>query len=155
MKNLTRLKVHDWLQMLLRGVNAVGYTSYPDNVVNHFVAEAKRSGVDIFRVFDSLNYLDNLKFGLDAVHKAGGVAEGACQDFASVPVLASFGAGHHFDPAVSATMASKVGGHSQSSHTACAGRPSVGCSPQWLCWGNLLVHVRASRCLCRHNLLHW
>lgn len=64
------------LQMLLRGVNAVGYTSYSDNVVNKFVAEAKNSGVDIFRVFDSLNYLDNLKFGLDAVHAAGGVAEG-------------------------------------------------------------------------------
>jgi len=62
--------------MLLRGVNAVGYTSYSDNVVNKFVAEAKNSGVDIFRVFDSLNYLDNLKFGLDAVHAAGGVAEG-------------------------------------------------------------------------------
>ena len=48
-------------QMLLRGVNAVGYTSYPDNVVNSFVAESKRAGIDIFRVFDSLNYLDNLK----------------------------------------------------------------------------------------------
>ena len=63
-------------QMLLRGVNAVGYTSYPDNVVTAFVAESKRAGVDIFRVFDSLNYIDNLKFGLDAVHAAGGVAEG-------------------------------------------------------------------------------
>ena len=63
-------------QMLLRGVNAVGYTSYPDNVVTAFVAEAKRAGIDIFRVFDSLNYIDNLKFGLDAVHAAGGVAEG-------------------------------------------------------------------------------
>jgi pyruvate carboxylase len=63
-------------QMLLRGVNAVGYTSYPDNVVNSFVAESKRAGVDIFRVFDSLNYIDNMKFGLDAVHAAGGVAEG-------------------------------------------------------------------------------
>ncbi len=65
-----------WLQMLLRGVNAVGYTSYPDNVVTKFVVEAKKSGIDIFRVFDSLNYLDNLKFGLDAVHAAGGVVEG-------------------------------------------------------------------------------
>ena len=62
--------------MLLRGVNAVGYTSYPDNVVTKFVVEAKKSGIDIFRVFDSLNYLDNLKFGLDAVHAAGGVVEG-------------------------------------------------------------------------------
>lgn len=44
--------------MLLRGTNAVGYTSYPDNVVKAFVAEAKRAGMDIFRVFDSLNYLD-------------------------------------------------------------------------------------------------
>lgn len=44
--------------MLLRGTNAVGYTSYADNVVNAFVAEAKRAGMDIFRVFDSLNYLD-------------------------------------------------------------------------------------------------
>lgn len=70
-----------WLQMLLRGVNAVGYTSYPDNVVNKFVVEAKRSGIDIFRVFDSLNYLDNLKFGLDAVHAAGGVVEGESAGF--------------------------------------------------------------------------
>jgi pyruvate carboxylase len=63
-------------QMLLRGANAVGYTSYPDNVVRAFCEEAVRTGVDIFRVFDSLNYLDNLKFGLDAVRDAGGVAEG-------------------------------------------------------------------------------
>lgn len=62
--------------MLLRGVNAVGYTSYPDNVVNSFVQQAKTSGVDVFRIFDSLNYLDNLKFGIDAVQKAGGVVEG-------------------------------------------------------------------------------
>lgn len=66
-----------WLmQMLLRGVNAVGYTSYADNVVNAFVKEARVAGVDIFRVFDSLNYIDNLKFGIDSVHKGGGVAEG-------------------------------------------------------------------------------
>ncbi len=62
--------------MLLRGVNAVGYTSYPDNVVNSFVKEAHTAGIDIFRVFDSLNYVDNLLFGLDAVQAAGGVAEG-------------------------------------------------------------------------------
>ncbi len=62
--------------MLLRGVNAVGYTSYADNVVNAFVKEARVAGVDIFRVFDSLNYIDNLKFGIDSVHQGGGVAEG-------------------------------------------------------------------------------
>ena len=50
--------------------------SYPDNVVNSFVREARKAGVDIFRVFDSLNYVDNIKFGLDAVHAVGGVAEG-------------------------------------------------------------------------------
>lgn len=65
-----------FLQMLLRGVNAVGYTSYADNVVNAFVKEARVAGVDIFRVFDSLNYIDNLKFGIDSVHRGGGVAEG-------------------------------------------------------------------------------
>lgn len=64
------------IQMLLRGVNAVGYTSYADNVVNAFVKEARVAGVDIFRVFDSLNYVDNLKFGIDSVHKGGGVVEG-------------------------------------------------------------------------------
>ncbi|KAI8467848.1 MAG: pyruvate carboxylase [Monoraphidium minutum] len=63
-------------QMLLRGANAVGYTSYPDNVVREFCRESKAAGIDIFRVFDSLNYIDNLKFGIDAVTAAGGIAEG-------------------------------------------------------------------------------
>ena len=48
-------------QMLLRGANAVGYTSYPDNVVFKFCEKAKEHGMDIFRVFDSLNYLPNLQ----------------------------------------------------------------------------------------------
>ena len=48
-------------QMLLRGANAVGYTSYPDNVVFEFCKKAKDHGMDIFRVFDSLNYLPNLQ----------------------------------------------------------------------------------------------
>jgi len=64
-------------QMLLRGANAVGYTTYPDNVTRNFVAEAKAAGVDIFRVFDSLNYVDNMLFGIDAVRAAGGVCEAA------------------------------------------------------------------------------
>jgi pyruvate carboxylase len=62
-------------QMLLRGANAVGYTSYADNVVNAFVKEARVAGIDIFRVFDSLNYVDNLKFGIDSVRAANGVVE--------------------------------------------------------------------------------
>uniref|UniRef100_A0A7S1YT05 pyruvate carboxylase n=1 Tax=Ditylum brightwellii TaxID=49249 RepID=A0A7S1YT05_9STRA len=64
-------------QMLLRGANAVGYTNYPDNVVHKFCKQAKESGVDIFRVFDSLNYVENLKLGIDAAGTAGGFVEGA------------------------------------------------------------------------------
>ncbi|KAJ3345144.1 pyruvate carboxylase [Entophlyctis luteolus] len=64
-------------QMLLRGANAVGYTAYPDHVVYEFCEMAVKHGMDIFRVFDSLNYVDNLKLGIDAVKKAGGVVEAA------------------------------------------------------------------------------
>jgi pyruvate carboxylase len=63
-------------QMLLRGANAVGYTNYPDNVVCKFCEEAQKAGIDIFRVFDSLNYVDNLKLGVDAAGNAGGFVEG-------------------------------------------------------------------------------
>lgn len=63
-------------QMLLRGANAVGYTNYADNVVYKFCEQAQKSGVDVFRVFDSLNYLENLKLGVDAAGKAGGFVEG-------------------------------------------------------------------------------
>ncbi|KAJ1922187.1 pyruvate carboxylase [Mycoemilia scoparia] len=62
-------------QMLLRGANAVGYTSYPDNVVYEFCKKAREYGVDVFRVFDSLNYVENLKLGIDAVRAANGVIE--------------------------------------------------------------------------------
>ncbi|GES77569.1 pyruvate carboxylase [Rhizophagus clarus] len=64
-------------QMLLRGANAVGYTSYPDNVIYDFCQKAKDHGMDIFRIFDSLNYIENMKLGIDAVKKAGGVVEAA------------------------------------------------------------------------------
>ncbi len=63
-------------QMLLRGANAVGYTNYPDNVVYKFCQMSVDHGMDVFRVFDSLNYFPNLKLGMDAVNKAGGVVEG-------------------------------------------------------------------------------
>ncbi|KAG2527234.1 hypothetical protein BBO99_00003551 [Phytophthora kernoviae] len=62
-------------QMLLRGANAVGYTSYPDNVVYKFCEKAQATGMDVFRVFDSLNYLENMKLGIDAVGAAGGIIE--------------------------------------------------------------------------------
>lgn len=64
-------------QMLLRGANAVGYTSYADNVVFKFCQLAKDAGMDVFRVFDSLNYIENMKLGIDAVGQAGGIVEGA------------------------------------------------------------------------------
>jgi pyruvate carboxylase len=64
-------------QMLLRGANAVGYTNYADNVVYKFCEQAHKSGIDIFRVFDSVNYVDNLKLGVDAAGAAGGFVEGA------------------------------------------------------------------------------
>jgi pyruvate carboxylase len=63
-------------QMLLRASNGVGYTNYPDNVVQHFVATAANSGVDVFRVFDSLNWVENMRVAMDAVQEAGKVCEG-------------------------------------------------------------------------------
>ena len=64
-------------QMLLRGANAVGYTSYPDNVVAAFVHEAHRQGMDIFRIFDSLNSIENMRVSIDAVLESGAVCEPA------------------------------------------------------------------------------
>jgi pyruvate carboxylase len=62
-------------QMLLRCSNAVGYTSYPDNVIEKFCEEAVKAGIDIFRLFDANNDIENLKFATNAVKKAGGVVE--------------------------------------------------------------------------------
>ncbi len=64
-------------QMLLRASNAVGYTAYPDNVVREFIAESAAQGIDIFRVFDSLNWLPNMKVAMEAVRKSGRVCEAA------------------------------------------------------------------------------
>ena len=64
-------------QMLLRGANAVGYTSYPANVVAGFVKHAAESGMDIFRVFDSLNDLKNMKAAMEAVQSTHAICEGA------------------------------------------------------------------------------
>jgi pyruvate carboxylase len=64
-------------QMLLRGANAVGYTSYPDNVIVEFVREAHAQGIDIFRIFDSLNSIDNMRVAIDAVLETGAICEPA------------------------------------------------------------------------------
>ncbi|SEP66525.1 pyruvate carboxylase [Solimonas aquatica] len=63
-------------QMLLRSANAVGYTNYADNVVKFFVQQAAKNGVDIFRVFDSLNWVENMRVAMDAVIESGAVCEG-------------------------------------------------------------------------------
>lgn len=62
-------------QMLLRGANAVGYTNYPDNVIKAFVAESAAAGIDVFRIFDSLNWLPGMTVAIDAVRASGKIAE--------------------------------------------------------------------------------
>jgi pyruvate carboxylase len=61
--------------MLVRGSNAVGYTSYPDNVVAEFIRLAAKNGMDVFRIFDCFNDVDSMKVSIDAVRAAGKVAE--------------------------------------------------------------------------------
>ena len=63
-------------QMLLRASNGVGYTNYPDNVVQAFVKQAAETGVDVFRVFDSLNWVENMRVAMDAVLEANKLCEG-------------------------------------------------------------------------------
>ncbi len=65
------------LQMLLRGANGVGYKNYPDNVVRFFVAQSAAAGVDLFRVFDSLNWVENMRVAMDAVCETGKLCEAA------------------------------------------------------------------------------
>jgi len=64
-------------QMLLRASNAVGYTNYPDNVVETFVLESAAAGIDVFRVFDALNWLPNMRVAIDAVLKSNALCEAA------------------------------------------------------------------------------
>jgi len=65
------------LQMLLRSANAVGYTNYPDNVVRFFVSRAAARGIDVFRIFDSLNWVENMRVAIDAVLESGKLCEAA------------------------------------------------------------------------------
>ncbi|WP_339197987.1 pyruvate carboxylase [Solibacillus sp. FSL R5-0449] len=64
-------------QMLLRGANAVGYTNYPDNLIREFIQESASSGVDVFRIFDSLNWIKGMEVAIDEVRNSGKVAEAA------------------------------------------------------------------------------
>ncbi|MCL6707738.1 pyruvate carboxylase [Pseudomonas sp. R2.Fl] len=65
------------LQMLLRGANGVGYKNYPDNVVKYFVRQAAKGGIDLFRVFDCLNWVDNMRVSMDAVQEENRLCEAA------------------------------------------------------------------------------
>ncbi|MGI9357322.1 MAG: pyruvate carboxylase [Rhizobiaceae bacterium] len=65
------------LQALVRGSNGVGYTGYPDNTVQYFIREAARGGVDLFRVFDSLNWIENMRVSMDAILESGKLCEAA------------------------------------------------------------------------------
>jgi pyruvate carboxylase len=65
------------LQMLLRGANGVGYKNYPDNVVKYFVRQAAKGGIDVFRVFDCLNWVDNMRVSMDAVVEENRICEAA------------------------------------------------------------------------------
>ncbi|OCA88610.1 pyruvate carboxylase, partial [Bacillus wudalianchiensis] len=62
-------------QMLLRASNAVGYTNYPDNVIREFVDQSAASGIDVFRIFDSLNWIKGMETAIDAVRQTGKIAE--------------------------------------------------------------------------------
>lgn len=64
-------------QMLLRGANAVGYTNYSDNLIREFIQESAASGVDVFRIFDSLNWIKGMEVAIDEVRNSGKVAEAA------------------------------------------------------------------------------
>ncbi|PZX08088.1 pyruvate carboxylase [Psychrobacillus insolitus] len=64
-------------QMLFRGANAVGYTNYPDNVIREFVQKSAEAGIDVFRIFDSLNWIKGMEVAIDATRQSGKIAEAA------------------------------------------------------------------------------
>lgn len=76
LRNLRSAMPNVLTQMLLRASNGVGYTNYPDNVVQSFVKQAAETGIDVFRVFDSLNWVENMRVAMDAVAETGKIVEG-------------------------------------------------------------------------------
>ncbi|KHE67214.1 hypothetical protein LD39_18695, partial [Halobacillus sp. BBL2006] len=64
-------------QMLLRASNAVGYKNYPDNLIREFVEKSSNAGIDVFRIFDSLNWVEGMKLAIDSVRESDKVAEAA------------------------------------------------------------------------------
>ncbi|MGG5316161.1 pyruvate carboxylase [Enterococcus sp. AZ072] len=77
LKLLRKAMPNTLLQMLFRGSNAVGYSNYPDNVIEEFIKEAAHNGVDVFRIFDSLNWLPQMEKSIQVVRDSGKIAEAA------------------------------------------------------------------------------
>lgn len=77
LRKLRSLMPGTLLQMLLRSGNAVGYTNYPDNVVKRFIKQAAENGIDVFRIFDCLNWVESLKPCIETVAATGKIAEAA------------------------------------------------------------------------------
>ena len=77
LRNLRAAMPNLLFQMLLRGANTVGYTNYPDNVIRRFIPAAAEAGIDIFRIFDALNWVPNMELAIEEVARAGKIAE-AC-----------------------------------------------------------------------------
>jgi len=75
LESLRRLVPNVMFQMLVRGANAVGYTNYPDDVVVAFIEEAAAAGMDVFRIFDALNDVDNMVVAIEAAQKTGRIVE--------------------------------------------------------------------------------
>ncbi|AMV66229.1 Pyruvate carboxylase [Pediococcus damnosus] len=75
LRELRKRMPHTMLQMLFRGSNAVGYQNYPDNVIQEFIKLAAKNGIDVFRIFDSLNWVPQLETSIQAVRDTGKVAE--------------------------------------------------------------------------------
>ena len=79
-KRLTTLRErmpNTLIQMLLRASNAVGYSNYPDNLVKEFIQISAENGIDVFRIFDSLNWIETMKLPIEEALKTGKIVEGA------------------------------------------------------------------------------
>jgi pyruvate carboxylase len=77
LEELRKLCPNIMFQMLVRGANAVGYTNYPDDVVTAFMEESAAAGIDVFRIFDALNDVDNMQVAIEAAQKTGRIVETA------------------------------------------------------------------------------
>jgi pyruvate carboxylase len=75
LRSLRRIIPNVLFQMLIRGSNAVGYKNYPDNLIREFVRQSASEGIDVFRIFDSLNWVKGMEVAIDAVRDAGKIAE--------------------------------------------------------------------------------